>query len=171
MSGLERFLFQPPSSPSGRGLSLLPINKHPLPQATGGQPGTMRAPPPSLAQKNTKYTSGQHRGSYVGPANTFPPKNNTEYTPGQHLGSYVWAPRALSLAKTMQSVRGAHSYDPIRCPEVYFVLFFRGKVLAWPTHMTQYVAPKCILYCFFTRESARMAHKYDPICCSEVYFV
>ena len=64
----------------------------------------------------------------------------------QHLGSYLWTPRALSLAqKTIQSARGAHKYDPICCPEVYFVLFF-------------------------ARESARRDNTYDQICCSEVYF-
>ena len=46
--GRERFsipplhFFQPPSSPSGRGLSLLPINKHPLPRPAGCQPGNTR---------------------------------------------------------------------------------------------------------------------------------
>merc|ERR1711920_950290 len=70
-----------------------------------------------------------------------------------------------------ESVRRANTYDQICCSEVYFVLFFlQGKVLAWPTHMTQYVAPKCTVYCFFARESARRANKYDQICCSEVYF-
>ena len=48
--GRERFsshhlpFFQPPSPPSGKGLSLFPINKHPLPQATGCQPETMPTP-------------------------------------------------------------------------------------------------------------------------------
>ena len=44
-------------------------------------------------------------------------------------------------------------------------------MLAWPTHMTQYVAPTCTLYCLFARESVRMANTYGQICCSEVYFV
>ena len=44
------------------------------------------------------------------------------------------------------------------------------KLLAGPTNMTQDVAPKCTLYCFFARGSARMPNKYDQICCSEVYF-
>merc|ERR1712113_18426 len=70
-----------------------------------------------------------------------------------------------------ESARVAHTYDPICCPEVYVVLcFLQGKVLAWPTHMTKYVAPKCTLY-FFARESARRAHTYDQICCSKVYSV
>ena len=50
------------------------------------------------------------------------------------------------------------------------IVFLQGKVLAWPTHMTQDVVPKCTLYCFFARESARRANKYDQTCCSEVYF-
>ena len=48
-----------------------------------------------------------------------------------------------------ESVRRANTYDQICCSEMYFVLFFlKGKVLAWPTHTTHDVAPKCTSYCF-----------------------
>ena len=33
-------------------------------------------------------------------------------------------------------------FRSVRC-----IAFCKGEVLAWPTHMTQYVAPKCTLYC------------------------
>ena len=52
-----------------------------------------------------------------------------------------------------ESARMTNTYDQICCSEVYFGLFFlQGKVLAWPTHMTHDVAPKCTLYCFFARD-------------------
>ena len=37
-------------------------------------------------------------------------------------------------------------------PKCTLYCFLQGKVLAWPTHMTQYVAPKCTLYCFLQGE-------------------
>ena len=53
--------FPTPFFPFGEGLSLFPIDKHPLPQATGTQPGTMRttcSPPhtPFLIKKNIQNT-------------------------------------------------------------------------------------------------------------------
>ena len=69
-----------------------------------------------------------------------------------------------------ESARRANNYDQTCCSEVHFVWFFARNVLAWPTHMTQYVAPTCTLYCFFARGSARRANKYDQTCCSEVHF-
>ena len=64
--GLTSSFCQPPSFPSGKGLSLLLINIHPLPQSTGDRLGTMRAPPAIPVKKNTKYALRQNIGPCAG---------------------------------------------------------------------------------------------------------
>ena len=57
-----------------------------------------------------KQIQSTHRSNICGhmcwPCEHFPlQKNNTKYTSGQHIGSYVWATRALPLAKNNTKCR------------------------------------------------------------------
>ena len=71
------------------------------------------------------------------------------------------------LQRTIQSTLRGNILGHICGPREHFVLLFlQGKVLAWPTHMTQYVALRCTLYCFFCKgKCSHGANKYDQICC------
>ena len=131
-------------------------------------PGTPGAPDAPRAPRAATYLV-----ICVDPASIFPcTKNNTKCSRGPQIGpnmlprsvhciacckgkcsqdqqimtKYVAPTCTLYCFFARESARVAHTYDPICCPEVYFVLFF-------------------------ARESARRANKYDQICCSEVYFV
>ena len=105
-------------------------------------PGTPGAPDAPRAQRAATYLV-----IFVGPASTFP------------------------STKTVQRVRGAHKYDPICCPEVYFVLFFARASACRDNKYDQMCCSEVYFVLFFARESVRVAHTYDPICCPEVYFV
>ena len=105
-------------------------------------PGTPGAPDAPRAPRAATYLV-----ICVGPASTFPCK------------------------KTIQSARGAHKYDPICCPEVYFVLFFARESARRDNKYDQICCSDVYFVLFFARESVRVAHAYDPVCCPEVYFV
>ena len=104
-------------------------------------PGTPGAPDAPRAPRAATYLV-----ICVGPASTFP-----------------W--------KKVQGARGAHKYDPICCPEVYFVVFFARESACRANNYDQTCCSEVYFVLFFVRESARVAHTYDPRCCPELYFV
>ena len=78
---------------------------------------------------------------------------------------------AISVFFARDSARVAHTYDPICCPELYFVLFFARESARMTNKYDQTCCSEVYFVLFFARESARVAHTYDPRCCPEVYFV
>ena len=117
MSGLGRFLLQPPSPPSGKGLSLLPINKHPLPQATGCQPESSRHPPHHPLQKTIQSTlRGKILGHMCGPREHFPLQKTMQSTLRSNMFGHICLPcEHFPLQKTIQIGfgRGPESLRPL----------------------------------------------------------
>ena len=69
----------------------------------------------------------------------------------QHIWTYLWAPRAFSFPcnkKQYKVFTGPTNMTEYVAPKCTLYCSVQGKLLAGPPNMTKYVAPKCTLYCF-----------------------
>ena len=68
----------------------------------------------------------------------------------QHIWSYLLAPASTFPCKKKQYkvLAGPTNMTQYVAPKCSLYCSLQGEVLAGPTHMTNYVAPKCPLYCF-----------------------